>query len=99
MTRRLALFRGADPGLLGDAVGAAVDDALGGSERSEVLDDYRGEDYQPGDVAMSCGTVSIRRRPRPSWTTGARRARSGPSTTCSTSGESATPSSTPSVTW
>lgn len=59
MTGRLALFRGADPGLLGDAVGTAVDAALGGSERSEVLDDYRGEDYQPGDVAMSCGTVSM----------------------------------------
>ncbi len=59
MSGHLLLLRGVDPGLLGDAASAAVDAAVGDAERSEVLDDYRGEDYTPGAVAMSCGTVSM----------------------------------------
>ncbi|MBM3663638.1 MAG: hypothetical protein FJW94_12330 [Actinobacteria bacterium] len=59
MSGRLALFRGQDAVLLADAVSAAVNDAVGDAERSEVLDDFRGEDYEPGEVALACGTVSM----------------------------------------
>jgi len=56
---RLELFRGQDQVLLADAVAAAVADAVGTADRSEVLDDFRGEEYQPGEVALACGTVSM----------------------------------------
>lgn len=59
MSGRLSLFRGQDPVLLADAVNAAVTEAVGDADRSEVLDDFRGEDYEPGEVALACGTVSM----------------------------------------
>lgn len=53
------LVKGSDPVLLGEAVGRLVGDLLGDRERSEVLEEFRGEEYDLSAVVMAACTVSM----------------------------------------
>jgi DNA polymerase-3 subunit delta len=55
----VVLLKGSDPVLLEQAALDAVDRALGGAERGEVLEEFRGDDYELGTVALAATTVSM----------------------------------------
>lgn len=59
MTDRLTLLHGVDATLVADAMRSVIDAAVGDAERSEVLEDFRGEDYQPSEAALAVETISM----------------------------------------
>jgi DNA polymerase-3 subunit delta len=53
------LVKGNDPVLLGDAATQLVREVVGERERAEVLEEFRGDDYDLGAVVMAASTVSM----------------------------------------
>jgi len=59
VTDRLTFLHGVDATLVADATKSAIDAAVGDAERSEVLEDFRGEDYQASEAALAVETISM----------------------------------------
>lgn len=55
----ITLLKGSDPVLLEDAAVAAVRAAVGDADRGEVLDEFRGDDYELGEVCLAATTISM----------------------------------------
>lgn len=55
----ITLLKGSDPVLLEEAAVAAVRSAVGDADRGEVLDEFRGDDYELGEVCLAATTVSM----------------------------------------
>jgi len=55
----VVLLKGADPVLLGDAASDAVRRLVGDRDRTEVLEEFRGDDYDLGAVVLAATTVSM----------------------------------------
>lgn len=55
----ITLLKGSDPVLLEDAAVAAVRAAVGDAARGEVLDEFRGDEYELGEVCLAATTVSM----------------------------------------
>jgi DNA polymerase-3 subunit delta len=55
----ITLLKGSDPVLLEDAAVAALRVAVGDADRGEVLDEFRGDDYELGEVCLAATTVSM----------------------------------------
>jgi DNA polymerase-3 subunit delta len=53
------LVRGGDEVLLAEGARELVDRLLEGRDRTEVLDEFSGDDYDPAEVAMAATTVSM----------------------------------------
>src|SRR5262249_31642768 len=53
------LLKGADPVLLGDALGALLDELLGDGDRTERVDELAGDDYELGAAVMAANSVSM----------------------------------------
>ena len=53
------LLKGSDPTLLEDAAVEALRRAVGDADRAEVLDEFRGDDYELGEVCLAATTVSM----------------------------------------
>ena len=53
------LLKGSDPVLLEAAATKAVSEALGDADRNEVLEEFRGDDYELAAVALATTTVSM----------------------------------------
>ncbi len=55
----IVLLKGSDPTLLDKAASEAVARELGDADRNEVLDEFRGDEYELASVAMAATTVSM----------------------------------------
>lgn len=55
----VTLLKGSDPVLLEQAALDAVATAVGDADRTEVLEEFRGDDYELGAVALAATTVSM----------------------------------------
>ncbi len=55
----ITLLKGSDPVLLEDAAVSAVRDAVGEAVRSEVFDEFRGDEYELGEVCLAASTISM----------------------------------------
>ncbi len=55
----IVLLKGSDPVLLGEAAVAAVNAEVGDAERAEVLEEFRGDEYELAAVALAATTVSM----------------------------------------
>ncbi|MFV0317321.1 MAG: DNA polymerase III subunit delta [Microthrixaceae bacterium] len=53
------LLKGSDPVLLEDAAVELTRELLGDADRSEVLDEFRGDDYEVGEMVLAASTVSM----------------------------------------
>jgi DNA polymerase-3 subunit delta len=53
------LLKGSDPVLLSEAATAAVTAALGDRDRTDVLEEFRGDDYTVGDIVAAATTFSM----------------------------------------
>lgn len=55
----ITLLKGSDPVLLEEAAVETVRSAVGDADRGEVLDEFRGDDYELGEVCLAATTVSM----------------------------------------
>lgn len=55
----ITLLKGSDPVLLENAAVVALRAAVGDADRGEVLDEFRGDDYELGEVCLAATTVSM----------------------------------------
>lgn len=55
----ITLVKGSDPVVLSEAAAEAVRSALDGRDRTEVLDEFRGDEYALGEVVLAASTVSM----------------------------------------
>ncbi|MEZ5237507.1 MAG: DNA polymerase III subunit delta [Microthrixaceae bacterium] len=55
----IKLLKGSDPVLLEDAAVEAVRSAVGEADRAEVLEEFRGDDYELGEVCLAATTISM----------------------------------------
>ena len=56
---KVHLLKGSDPVLLEDAAMEVIREVLGDRDRSEVLEEFRGEDYEIGEVVLAASTISM----------------------------------------
>ena len=59
MSAPIIVLKGSDPVLLVDAVGSLVDQLLDGRDRTEVVDELVGDEYELGSVVMAASSVSM----------------------------------------
>ncbi len=55
----IQLLKGSDPVLLDSAAAEAVRAALGDANRTEVLEEFRGDEYELSAVSLAASTVSM----------------------------------------